>query len=261
MSSVRLSGAHRPLGPLHQRFVQEFSSQTTGKLRAMKLAQDISRQLAVHAINTQVPKAPYTVTTRMKVETPPIEVPDTKHKIIVVGVVRAGVAVSQSVYEYLLEAGFNCRHDLVTAERVTNAAGRVINVDCNLDKVKKLEKPPAGSTVIIVDPMGATGVTGTALAQYYQDLVGETGKVIFLHLIATWRAIRKVRRKVPNAVFIVGRIDPKLTDEGYIIWGAGDIGQLFFEFEAYNEDVEQATTGASTPAEEGEAPKAAVAAA
>ncbi len=260
MGTVRLSGADRPLGPLHQRFLQEFSSQGTGKLRAIKLAQDLSRQLAIHAIDTQVPQAPYKVTTRMEAETPVIDVPDTKHKIIVVGVVRAGVAVSQSVYEYLLEAGFNCRHDIVTAERVTNAAGRVINVDCNLDKVKKLEPPPPGSTVIIVDPMGATGVTGTALAQYYQDLVGETGKVIFLHLIATWRAIRKVRREVPNAVFIVGRIDPKLTDKGYIIWGAGDIGKLFFEFEAFNEDVEQVAMGATPPAEEGEVPKTAAAA-
>lgn len=83
-------------------------------------------------------------------------------------------------------------------------------------------------TVIIVDPMIASGRSIVLTHQAIIPSSGQPRKVIFAGLIASEEGLDYVQRHVPDVDIFVGAIDNELTAKSYIVPGLGDAGDLAY---------------------------------
>ncbi len=90
----------------------------------------------------------------------------------------------------------------------------------------KLPEDIGARTVIVVDPMLATG--GSA-ADAVAKVKAEGAKdVRFLALIAAPEGIETFREAHPDVPIFIGALDEKLNEKGYIVPGLGDAGDRLF---------------------------------
>lgn len=84
----------------------------------------------------------------------------------------------------------------------------------------------AQRTAIIIDPMLATG--GTALATI--ELLKASGckHIIAVFLVAAPLGIDVLQTAYPDVDLIIGVVDEKLNEQGYILPGLGDAGDKIF---------------------------------
>ena len=111
----------------------------------------------------------------------------------------------------------------------------------------KIGGPVADATVLIPDPMGATGRSIVETMRIYRDLVpGEARALVCVHLIVTPEFIKRVKGEFPDARIYAVRLDRGLSppdvlatapgthwererglnDHQYIVPGAGGRGEL-----------------------------------
>lgn len=87
--------------------------------------------------------------------------------------------------------------------------------------------PLAGRTIIITDPMLATGASLVKSIQYMKN-EGEPAKVHIVAAIACTSGIEYIKLEHPEVKIWCGEIDDELTAKGYIVPGLGDAGDLAF---------------------------------
>lgn len=171
---------------------------------------------------------------------------DETQRVIVVDIARGGILPSHRLYHglhNLIEAE-QLRQDHVIASRITDAEGRVTGVDISASKIGgKVE----GATVLIPDPMAATGTSVSGVIGKYKTLPGgKPTRIATLHLIATPEYIRRIQTDHPEVHIFAIRLDRGLSspealaahpgarwDEEvglnsthYIVPGAGGVGEL-----------------------------------
>ena len=90
----------------------------------------------------------------------------------------------------------------------------------------KLPKHIEDKTVIVLDPMLATGGSGSAAI----TMLKKRGvkKIKFLWVIAAPVGIKKIQEDHPDVTIYVAKLDEKLNDVGYIVPGLGDAGDRIF---------------------------------
>ncbi len=90
----------------------------------------------------------------------------------------------------------------------------------------KLPKPIEQRTIVVVDPMLATG--GSAIDAI--DLIKKRGgkKIKFICIIAAPVGIEKLHKAHPDVQIYVGHVDRCLNDNAYILPGVGDAGDRIF---------------------------------
>ncbi|WP_456382950.1 uracil phosphoribosyltransferase [Hydrogenimonas sp.] len=131
-------------------------------------------------------------------------------RITCVAILRAALPMQEGVLETLGEAegGFLAmKRDEETHE------SRLY-----YDRVPEL----TGKTVVLVDPMVATGGSlYDALA-----LLKERGpeKIVTLHVIGAKEGVEKISQAFPDVDIHIARIDPILNKDAYIVPGLGDAG-------------------------------------
>ncbi len=129
-------------------------------------------------------------------------------------------------------------------QRATDDQGRVTGVET---AGSKIGGPVAGATVIVPDPMGATGSSIADVLGVYRDLAGGPPRqMVAAHLIVTPEYLRRVRADFPDAAIYTLRLDRGLSSEralaatpgtlpdeerglddiDYIVPGAGGLGEL-----------------------------------
>lgn len=84
-----------------------------------------------------------------------------------------------------------------------------------------------GRTIIITDPMLATGSSLVKTIQYIK-MDGLPAQIHFVAAVACTVGIDYVLREVPDIKIWCGDIDDELTAKGYIVPGLGDAGDLAF---------------------------------
>jgi len=84
-----------------------------------------------------------------------------------------------------------------------------------------------GKTVIVADPMLATGKTMVLICKELLDAY-EIGALHIAAAIASEEGIAHVRAFLPHAQLWVGDIDSELTSKAYIVPGLGDAGDLAY---------------------------------
>ena len=90
----------------------------------------------------------------------------------------------------------------------------------------KLPGDVAERTLIVVDPMLATGGSSSAAL----SLLKEKGAkhIILMCLVAAPEGVRVINHDHPDVPLNVAAIDEKLNDKGYIVPGLGDAGDRIF---------------------------------
>ena len=90
----------------------------------------------------------------------------------------------------------------------------------------KLPSDVAERTLIVVDPMLATGGSASAAL----TLLKEKGarSIILMCLVAAPEGIKVIGKEHPDVPLYVAAVDEKLDDKGYIIPGLGDAGDRIF---------------------------------
>ncbi len=98
-----------------------------------------------------------------------------------------------------------------------------------LEPVKYFAKFPKGiqeKTVILLDPMLATGGSGSAAI----TLLKKDGvkKIKFLSIIAAPEGIKRIQKDHPDVQIYAAQLDDHLNENGYIVPGLGDAGDRIY---------------------------------
>lgn len=167
-------------------------------------------------------------------------------RVVVADVARAGILGAQLFYnqfnELLDPAGV--RQDHLFVGRVTDENGHVTGSEI---RSAKIGGPLDGATLVVPDPMGATGGSLCEVLDYYRRTgAGVAAKVVFAHLIVTPEYVRRVHARFPEVRIHAIRLDrgfssPEalaappgtlpdqergLDDHQYIVPGAGGLGEV-----------------------------------
>jgi uracil phosphoribosyltransferase len=142
-------------------------------------------------------------------------------KVVIATILRAGLPFHQGFLNYFDDAD----NGFVSAYRKSRPDGSFI-VDVEYVSTSSL----AGKTLILVDPMLATG---TSLMLVYDALVRRAGEPEHTHFAAAFASEQGVEyvRKHTNpekCTLWCAAVDPELTSKSYIVPGIGDAGDLAY---------------------------------
>jgi len=174
------------------------------------------------------------------------EVIDRQQSVVVASVARGGILPGQQFFDGLNEFldPARVRQDHIFMARKTGADGQVVGVETSGSKIGG---PVDGATVLIPDPMGATGRSIVETMRIYRDTVaGDPRALVCVHLIVTPEFIKRVKGEFPDARIYAVRLDRGLSpsdvlatppgthwererglnDHQYIVPGAGGLGEL-----------------------------------
>ncbi len=86
----------------------------------------------------------------------------------------------------------------------------------------------SGHTVIISDPMLATGNTIIDTIERAVSKGASTKNIIINAVVAVPIGVQKIKKLYPEVKIIIGSLDEKLDHRGYIVPGLGDFGDKYF---------------------------------
>ncbi|MBO6215729.1 MAG: uracil phosphoribosyltransferase [Lachnospiraceae bacterium] len=90
----------------------------------------------------------------------------------------------------------------------------------------KLPDPIEQRTILVVDPMLATGGSGSAAVNFIKEHGGKNIK--FMCIIAAPEGLERLRHDHPDIQIYVGCLDRELNSDAYICPGLGDAGDRIF---------------------------------
>lgn len=222
------SNVHTSRNALVWTWLAHLCTKGTPRREIFTLLRHIYWDLFGWVMAAEFPKTELVVTTNMGAELRGIgikaEVP-----VTIVDVIRAGMRPAAICHEILLESGVIDEHLVhehhITAARKAGEHDEVVGVDVDYAKADEPVKP--GSIVIFPDPMLATGTTlREIISRYKEKFPGCVDKFIVVSMIATPFGIENIHSVHPEVVIYAGRMDPELTAKGYIVPGAGGVGEL-----------------------------------
>jgi uracil phosphoribosyltransferase len=133
-------------------------------------------------------------------------------------VLRAGIPLQHGVNELFNQADLA----YISAFR-QHTTGNQFEI-----KVEYLASPRIENRVLILtDPMLATGRSMVLTCEQFMKQ-GRPKKIHLISVIGSQEGVDYVREHIPNATLWIGCIDAELNDDGYIVPGLGDAGDLSF---------------------------------
>lgn len=90
----------------------------------------------------------------------------------------------------------------------------------------KLPEPIDQRTILVVDPMLATGGSGSEAIDFIKQHGGKNIK--FMCIIAAPEGLERLKNDHPNIQIYVGHVDRQLNEHAYICPGLGDAGDRIF---------------------------------
>ncbi len=216
----------------------------------LALVRSLYRGLAQRVFGAELPTVDVAVPTRMATlhedegvyRGPAL---DPSSQVVILDVIRGGIIPAQVCFETLAEVLpiDHLRLDHVNMSRISDDAGSVVGVDLTGSKIGGSTE---GATVIVPDPMGATGSTIVRAIEHLRECHGQPARVVCMPLICTPEYLRAVLDALPEATVYGLRLDrgmsPQavldtppgtrwsqergLNDQGYIVPGAGGVGEV-----------------------------------
>ena len=161
----------------------------------LALVRGLYRGLAQRAYGAELPTVEAEVPTRMAAVHRERgvfrgRVPDPAARVVVVDVIRGGIVPAQVCFETLTEVlpVDHIRLDHLNMSRRADERGRVTGVDPTGSKVGG---STAGATLVLPDPVGATGSTLLRAVEFVAEEHGRPAKVVCLPLIVTPEFLRR----------------------------------------------------------------------
>ena len=168
---------------------------------SLLLAYEVTRELALDQVRIETPLVP-------------MEAPQLVDVPVVVSILRAGNGLLEGVLQVLPDArvghvGLYRDHDTLEA----------VEYYCKFP-------PLAGRTIILVDPMLATGNSATAALDRVK--AESPAAIRFLCLLAAPEGIAAVHAAHPDVAIWTAAGDERLNEVGYILPGLGDAGDRIY---------------------------------
>lgn len=90
----------------------------------------------------------------------------------------------------------------------------------------KLPYDASEREIFVLDPMLATGGSASAAIQFIKDK--GVKKISLMCLLGAPEGVARVQKDHPDIEILLGALDEKLNDHGYIVPGLGDAGDRLF---------------------------------
>jgi uracil phosphoribosyltransferase len=144
--------------------------------------------------------------------------------VVIVNVLRAATPF----VEGLLKAFPRARQGVISASR-DEESGRDDDgtFPISVDYVK-LPEITDEDTVIVADPMLATGSTMCAVLDRVTDGAADPEQLIVLSAVSAPDGLLRIGERFPGADLLTVSIDDRLDDDGFIVPGLGDAGDRAF---------------------------------
>ena len=195
--------------PLAQHYLTHLRDETTRPALFRTLTRKLTTMLAVEATRSLK-------TEQVAITTPleQISAPTLAEDIVVVPILRAGLGMVESIVELLPDVSvgyFGIERDEETA----------------LASAYYYKVPPiAGRTVILVDPMLATG--GTAIWALKDLTLLEPARLMLICIVAAPEGVERVLAEYPGVEIFTASLDRELNSKKYILPGLGDFGDRLY---------------------------------
>jgi uracil phosphoribosyltransferase len=196
--------------PLVQDALAELRDVRTRPPAFRRAANRISVLLAAEALR-DIPAADATVTTPLG----PAEVRVVQTDVVVVPVLRAGLGMLDAILELLPSARVG--HIGLQRDEATAIAARYYS---------KLPSDLAGSYVLMIDPMLATGGSAVAAIDLLKAAGAQTIRMICI--VAAPEGVSLVSRHHPDVIVYAPVIDRELNAHKFIVPGLGDFGDRLY---------------------------------
>jgi uracil phosphoribosyltransferase len=195
--------------PLAGHLLAQIRSRDTAPPVFRTLSKRLALALALEAIR-DLPTA------EVKVETP-LEVTTGRvlGDLVAVPILRAGLGMLEAVTELFPEVAVG----YIGLER-DEASLRPQSY------YRKLP-PVEGRHVLVLDPMLATGGSGSAGTSAVKD-AGAPASIRFVCVVAAPEGLERMGREHPDVPIFTAAIDRQLNEHGYIVPGLGDFGDRLF---------------------------------
>jgi uracil phosphoribosyltransferase len=218
-AGAKNSNVHVIDHPLAQAILTDLRFKDTGQIAFRKGLVKIGRLTAYEIIRSFPTKETY-VETPLKVKARGVKVPDMEH-VVIINILRAAM----SLVEGLLKSFPQARQGVLAVQRVEEKEG-IENIKA-IKYFVKIPKFNSEDTVIIADPMLATGSTILeAIAEVYK--VGKPKRLIVSSVISCEYGVEKLVQKYPEVQLYTLAVDPELNNHAYIVPGLGDAGDRSF---------------------------------
>ena len=143
--------------------------------------------------------------------------------VVIINVLRAATPF----VEGLLKAFPRAKQGVISAGRDEEAGMTDGEFPITIDYVKLPEIGP-DDTVIVADPMLATGSTMCAVLGHVLDEADDFEDLFVLSAVSAPDGLVRVSEQVPEADLLTVAIDDRLDDDGFIVPGLGDAGDRAF---------------------------------
>jgi uracil phosphoribosyltransferase len=196
--------------PVIQTKLTELRDFTTDYRKFRALLNEIGA-LMVYEVTRDWPTQPRPVQTPLERTTGHV----LARKVTLVPILRAGLGMAEGVLHLLPDARMG--HLGVYRDEKT------------LEPVSYYQKLPpdiATTEVLLIDPMLATGGSGSAAVSLLRKAGVQSMK--FVCLVAAPEGIDALHRQHPDVPIYCAAIDRQLNDKGYILPGLGDAGDRIF---------------------------------
>ena len=197
--------------PLLQHKISRLRDKRTGTNEFRALVEEIAMLMGFEALS-DLP------TELVEVETP-IETCMTPviagRKLAVVPILRAGLGMVEGILDLVPTAKVG--HIGLYRDEVTHEPHEYY---C------KLPSPIDERTIVVTDPMLATGGSAVAAVNFIKQHGGK--KIKFLCIIAAPEGVKAVQEEHPDVDIYIAALDEKLNENAYIVPGLGDAGDRIF---------------------------------
>jgi uracil phosphoribosyltransferase len=196
--------------PVVQTKLTELRDYTADHRKFRALLDEIAG-LMVYEVTRDWPTTPRPVQTPMERTTGKV----LARQVTLVPILRAGLGMADGVLKLLPDA------------RMGHLG--VYRNEATLEPISYYQKLPpdiAGTEVLLIDPMLATGGSGAAAVSFLKNAGVSAMK--FVCLVAAPEGIQALHRQHPEVPIYCAAIDRELNDKGYILPGLGDAGDRIF---------------------------------
>jgi uracil phosphoribosyltransferase len=196
--------------PVIQTKLTELRDYTADHRRFRELLNEIA-SLMVYEVTRDWPTRPKPVQTPMERTTGQV----LARQVTLVPILRAGLGMADGVLKLLPEARLGhlgVRRDEQTLRPIAY--------------YQKLPPDIADTEVLLIDPMLATGGSGSAAVAYLKQAGVQAMK--FVCLVAAPEGIQQIHHHHPEVPIYCAAIDRQLNERGYILPGLGDAGDRLF---------------------------------
>lgn len=171
--------------------------------------------LMAYEISKELPSQTRTVTTVLG----ELDMEVIDNQPVLISIMRAGVPLHNGFLQLFDRAD----NGFVGAYRHTTKGNEFII------KMEYLAAPDLpGKSLILLDPMIATGKSIVLTYQAIVDACGQPDQVFLAGVIGSEEGVEHVLRQIPNAKVYLAALDRELTAKSYIVPGLGDAGDLAF---------------------------------